>query len=459
MRIFLIKFINDYEAGIFRNEYEYDDNHRITFMNNTIFKGTEKFEDVYSTSYKYDAIGNIKELTRKGFLGIDTDGNPLFEEIYNMGYTITNSRLMRVVDAPTGSNDDLGFNASGSIIYDAGGNIRQMPGKAIENIEYNIPNMPTEVDFGNGNKIKNNYTFAGERLRKEIIGSESDKKYYIGPIEFSIDEPKVNYMIGNGRLVGTIDGWEIQYKNIDHLGNTTSLFTEEIDVSTGEGSGNVEVLQKHMYYPFGMEMDGTWNTNLQDDFEDPNHDFRYNGKELDQDYGLDWYAYGFRWYDPAIGRFTGVDPISDQFPHVSTYNYAENEPVGHIDLWGLQKYKVDGVLTHEDPKTRKDGSVNPDNDVVIDVSQQTARVNDYNTNATRQENTNVSSVNLEVQTISSKENSQGGWAIESPNKEGPQVGSLPNAEEYQFVEEQASGFKARAGRWRVIIRRWQLHTY
>jgi hypothetical protein len=41
-------------------------------------------------------------------------------------------------------------------------------------------------------------------------------------------------------------------------------------------------------------------------------------------------------YDATIGRFTGVDPISDKFPHVSTYNYAENEPVGHIDLHGLQ---------------------------------------------------------------------------------------------------------------------------
>jgi len=40
-----------------------------------------------------------------------------------------------------------------------------------------------------------------------------------------------------------------------------------------------------------------------------------------------------------IGRFAGVDPIAAQFPHVSVFNYAENEPVGHIDLWGLQKYK------------------------------------------------------------------------------------------------------------------------
>ncbi len=41
-----------------------------------------------------------------------------------------------------------------------------------------------------------------------------------------------------------------------------------------------------------------------------------------------------------IGRFAGVDPIAAQFPHVSVFNYAENEPVGHIDLWGLQKYRA-----------------------------------------------------------------------------------------------------------------------
>ncbi len=70
--------------------------------------------------------------------------------------------------------------------------------------------------------------------------------------------------------------------------------------------------------------------------------FGYNGKEIDEDLGLNWYHYGFRVYDPAIGRFPSIDPASDKFPHVSTYNYAENEPVGSIDLWGLQRYQVNG---------------------------------------------------------------------------------------------------------------------
>lgn len=53
---------------------------------------------------------------------------------------------------------------------------------------------------------------------------------------------------------------------------------------------------------------------------------------------MNWYAYGFRYYDPTIGRFTGVDPIAHKFPHVTVYNYAENSPIANIDLWGLQKF-------------------------------------------------------------------------------------------------------------------------
>ena len=34
-----------------------------------------------------------------------------------------------------------------------------------------------------------------------------------------------------------------------------------------------------------------------------------------------------------------MDPVIEKFPWVTPYNYAENEPVGHIDLWGLQKAK------------------------------------------------------------------------------------------------------------------------
>ncbi len=53
--------------------------------------------------------------------------------------------------------------------------------------------------------------------------------------------------------------------------------------------------------------------------------------------------------------FQVIDPISDKFPHVSPYNYAENELVGSIHLWGLQRYKVNGhdVISHATKDEKK----------------------------------------------------------------------------------------------------------
>jgi hypothetical protein len=38
-----------------------------------------------------------------------------------------------------------------------------------------------------------------------------------------------------------------------------------------------------------------------------------------------------------------VDPIAAEFPALSVYNYASNEPIGHIDLHGLQGVKYTEV--------------------------------------------------------------------------------------------------------------------
>lgn len=56
---------------------------------------------------------------------------------------------------------------------------------------------------------------------------------------------------------------------------------------------------------------------------------------------------------PAIGRFTGVDPIADQFAWVSPFNYAENSPIAHIDLHGLQKISAifSGMITRTTGKS------------------------------------------------------------------------------------------------------------
>jgi RHS repeat-associated protein len=93
---------------------------------------------------------------------------------------------------------------------------------------------------------------------------------------------------------------------------------------------SLEVLQRNYYYPFGMEMEGPWQAATA-----PRADYLYNGKELEEELKLNWYAYGFRYYDPSIGRFTGVDPLAEIFPDQSPYLYAYNAPVRMVDVDGL----------------------------------------------------------------------------------------------------------------------------
>ena len=58
-----------------------------------------------------------------------------------------------------------------------------------------------------------------------------------------------------------------------------------------------------------------------------------------------------------------MDPISDQFPHVSTYNYAENRPIDGIDLWGLQYFPsiyAPGISKSPYPNGK---NINPENGI------------------------------------------------------------------------------------------------
>ena len=62
----------------------------------------------------------------------------------------------------------------------------------------------------------------------------------------------------------------------------------------------------------------------------------YNDKELWDDADLNWYDYGFRNYDPQIGRFPQLDPLTDDYPELTNYQYASNEPIANVDMDGLE---------------------------------------------------------------------------------------------------------------------------
>jgi len=74
--------------------------------------------------------------------------------------------------------------------------------------------------------------------------------------------------------------------------------------------------------------------------------YLYNGKELNTDLGLEWYDYGARWYDPAVGRFTGVDPLADHPNQVdkSPFAYSWNNPILYKDPDGNCPNCITGLV-------------------------------------------------------------------------------------------------------------------
>ena len=61
---------------------------------------------------------------------------------------------------------------------------------------------------------------------------------------------------------------------------------------------------------------------------------RYGGKELDRENGLDWLDSHARWYDPATGRTTTMDPKAEDYPAISPYTWCAGNPIRFTDPTG-----------------------------------------------------------------------------------------------------------------------------
>lgn len=94
------------------------------------------------------------------------------------------------------------------------------------------------------------------------------------------------------------------------------------------------LLEETHYYPFGLIMSGISSKALA--FGEPKNSNKFITEQLDDDLGLNWYQLKYRNYDPQIGRFIQIDPISYAYTHNSTYAYAENKVINGIDAEGLE---------------------------------------------------------------------------------------------------------------------------
>ena len=110
------------------------------------------------------------------------------------------------------------------------------------------------------------------------------------------------------------------------------------------------------YYPFGMAIPSQ-------SFALPNENYNYenrylyNSKEFQDDFGLNWYDYGARFYDAQIARFHSIDPLAEVYSFQSQFAYAANNPVRFIDWMGMSPRNPDenDYETSSDYGVRKKG--------------------------------------------------------------------------------------------------------
>ncbi|WP_366941755.1 RHS repeat-associated core domain-containing protein [uncultured Psychroserpens sp.] len=100
------------------------------------------------------------------------------------------------------------------------------------------------------------------------------------------------------------------------------------------------------YYPFGLKHKG-YNNTVSANSNSQASKYKYNGKELNEELGLDWYDYGARNYDASLGRWMNIDPLAEEYLNMSPYNYAMNNPSIFVDPDGMRVEWGEGLSADE----------------------------------------------------------------------------------------------------------------
>ncbi len=332
----------------------------------------------FSTSYKYDLMGNILSLRREGLLN---SGN--YGTIDDLTYSYKGNQVVKIDDAAEESPSYKGAmhfrdyaDEKTEYTYDANGNMLTDSNKGITSIDYNVLDLPqcistkSRVLFkensndtiyytysADGTKLCSTYKEAKSRIlsynpkasltslnvgtggmAKPIAKRLKTKYYYCSNLVYDNDNISAILFDGGYASVDDDNGIVMHFYVKDHLGSNRLVV---------DGNGNIE--EVNHYYPFGALMGDRCGVSR--------NNYKYIGKELDTMYGWNMQDHEARWYDPVVGRWMATDPLQEKYASVSPYCYVISNPIKFIDPTGLEINMTEICLADEKLKLSTTQSV------------------------------------------------------------------------------------------------------
>lgn len=337
------KTINDNKQR--KYNFIFDKQNQLT---NSVYEGNYPIlsspQEDFSENVAYDKNRNITSLQR---FGLKND-NQHIDQIDNLNYFYEpNSNKLKKIDDI--SMEDAGFKdisiGDYDYTYDVNGNLKTDVNKNITNINYNHLNKPVTIVFNNQDITSPNpitiqfiYDALGNKLAKlsTISYPNSSGGWYPPVVEKTeylmelIFNNNVLQFIPNSEGYSYNDGTN-NFRNVfqfkDNLGNIRLSYT---DLNLNDAIEINEIFDENNFYPFGLKHTGYNNivSPLGNLFAQK---FKFQGKELDETLGLNFYDFGARNYDSSIGRWFNVDNLAEATYSFSPFNFAVNNPSQFID--------------------------------------------------------------------------------------------------------------------------------
>ena len=321
--------------------YTYDKAGRLTKANMKV-GGTPRCVD-----YTYDLNGNITSLVRDGDDGIDP-----IAWIDNLTYTYDGNKVRKITDTngdvisertmdfPDKADLDVeyGYDRNGNMTWDANRGVHmQWDANNRLDCAYYNPGVLSFTRSATGRRLSRSYS---PNQSVALVGGtiKKGRSYADFPSFGGFDRPgQTGFPIID--TYDTYGAYEYENGKFSRL-NTATGYRDSLGVHVyvRDWQGNIRAVvrkgadgkavleQATYYYPYGMPMAESTNPTI--------NKYKYTGKELLTDHGVNILDYGPRPYDPTTGIWWSVDAMSHKTPDYSHYVFCNADPINHIDPSG-----------------------------------------------------------------------------------------------------------------------------